>query len=517
MGKYYTKILGGLFIFLTFSFTYTYGMDVDYIQGKDRYETAAIIASKMEYSSVILVNGNSLVDGLSASGLSGATNAPILLTQVNVIPQATLNKLSNANTVYLVGGEGVISKEIENKIINMGKKVIRLGGKLRYDTSILVANEIEKIKGVQEIYYVNGLTGEADAMSIAPVAASKGNPVILTDGSSTNYRKDVQSYAIGGVGVMNYNFDNFSTRIDGINRYETNKNVINIFFPNKNHVNLSKSYVLIDALTASALKEPVVLVADDSDKSVIAGAKSATVLGDISEIAVSRAKAYLYGDTVVFYAQHQDDETLFAGSAIVDAIKSVGVENVHIVLVTDGDASNVFTFERYKDLSYEEKVALRYNEFKAATGKLGVNLDNVVFLKQPENQTDDKLLKDTILYFENNYSNVTHITHSYKYENHNQHMHTGSIVNNLYKEGLISDCRFLATEDKASNIQRKYLIESVADNSLEKQAVLDACNEYKLDNQDMIREGIGYKSVKSLFDKLMSNPKLSSYLHESGI
>lgn len=517
MRKYYKKILGGLFIFLTFSFTYTYGMDVDYIRGKDRYETAAIIASKIEYSSAILVNGDSLVDGLSASGLSGAANAPILLTKVNEIPQSTLNKLGNASVVYLVGGDGVISKNIENKIINMGKKVIRLGGKLRYDTSILVAKEIEKIKGVQEIYYVNGVIGEADAMSIAPVAASTGNPVILTEGSSTSYRKSVQSYAIGGIGVMNSSFNNFCTRIDGADRYETNKNVINRFFPDKNHVNLSKSHILIDALTASTLKEPVVLVADDSDKSIIAGAKSATVLGDISEISVSRAKGYLYGDTVVFYVQHQDDETIFAGSAIVDAIKSVGVENVHIVLITDGDASNVFTYERYKGLTYEQKVALRNNEFKAAVGRLGVNLNNVVFLNQPENKSDDKLLKDTILYFENNYSNVTHITHSYRYENHDQHMHTGNIVNGLYQKGLISDCRFLVPEDKISNIRRNHLIESIADDSLEKKAVLDACNEYKLDNKDMIREGIGYKSVRSLFNNLTSNPKLSSYLHEAGI
>ncbi|WP_346939698.1 cell wall-binding repeat-containing protein [uncultured Clostridium sp.] len=106
-----------------------------------------------------------------------------------MIPQVTLDKLNKANTVYIVGGNTVISKDIENKLINMGKKVIRLGGQRRFDASIVVANEIEKVKGIQEIYYVNGLKGEADAMSIAPLAASKGNPVILTDGKSTNIEK----------------------------------------------------------------------------------------------------------------------------------------------------------------------------------------------------------------------------------------------------------------------------------------------------------------------------------------
>lgn len=517
MRSYCTKILGSLFIFLTFNIMNAYGINMDYICGSDRYETASIIASKMQYSSAILVNGNSLADGLSASGLSGAVNAPILLTQANVIPQVTLDKLNKANTVYIVGGNTVISKDIENKLINMGKKIIRLGGQQRFDTSIVVANEIEKVKGVQEIYYVNGLKGEADAMSIAPVAASKGNPVILTDGESTNYRKSVLAYSIGGTSVINSNFNNFSERINGIDRFETNKNVINKFFPDKNHVNLSKSDVLVDALTVSSLKEPVVLLSNDSDKSIIAGANSATALGNISEIAISRAKSYLYGDKVVFYVQHQDDETIFGGSAVIDAIKSVGSDNVYIVLVTDGSGSNVFNFDRYKDITHQQKVDLRDNEFRAAIDKLGIKLENVVFLNQPESKIDNELLKDTVLYFENSFNNVTHITHSYKYETHVQHIATGNTINNLYINGSIKDCRFLAREDKISGISRSSLIESVADDEEEREKVLNACREYELDNKDMVREGIGYKSVSGLFIGLTSNPKVPSYLHESGI
>lgn len=517
MRRCWTKILGCLFILLTFNIMSAYGIDMDYICGIDRYETASIIASKMQYSSAILVNGNSLADGLSASGLSGAVNSPILLTQSNILPEVTLNKLKKVSTVYIVGGKSVISSNIESKITKMGKKVIRIGGTNRYDTSILIANKIEKTNGIGEIYYVNGLRGEADAMSIAPVAANKGNPVILTDGNSTTYRKNVQSYSIGGTGVMSTNFNNFSTRIDGIDRFDTNRNVINKFFNDKSHINLSKSHVLVDALTASVLKEPVVLVSDDSDKSIIAGANSATVLGNISEIAISRAKSYLYGDKVVFYVQHQDDETIFGGSTVIDAIKSVGSENVYMVLVTDGSGSKVFNYERYKGLAHEQKVNLRDNEFKAAISRLGVKLENVVFLNQPEDKIDNELLKDTILYFENTFNNVTHITHSYKYETHLQHIATGNTVNSLYVNGLIKDCRFLAREDKISGISRHQLIESVADNNGEKKKVLNACSEYKLDNKDMIREGIGYKSVSKLFIRLTSNPKVPSYLHESGI
>ncbi|MBE6055086.1 MAG: cell wall-binding protein [Clostridium sartagoforme] len=511
------KILVSTAIIFNIFIIKTYALELNYIEGSDRYETASMIADKMNYDTAILVNGLSLADGLSASGLSGTLNAPILLTRDSNIPSTTLEKLKASNTIYLVGGETVISSKIQNQLINMGKTVKRLSGLNRYDTSIAVANEIESIKGVQEIYYVNGIKGEADAMSVAPVASSRQNPVILTNGKSTAYTRNVPSYSIGGINVLDLSFDKFTERISGLNRFETNKNVINKFFPYKSHVNLSKSDVLIDALTSSALKEPVVLISNDSDKSIIAGAKSATVFGNINSIAVNRAKSYLFGDTVVFYSQHQDDETLFAGSAIVDAIEAVGKENVFVVLVTDGTGSDVFNWNRYKDITNETKIALRTIEFKSALSKIGVNENNIILLEQPESNINKNIIVNTVDYFESNFENVTHITHSYKYDTHPQHLSTGELINNLYINGLIKDCRFFIPPSEVSKIPSNKLIESVSDNIAEKTKVLDACNEYMLDNKDMIREGIGYKSVPGLFRNLTSNPKVPSYLHLSGL
>lgn len=492
-------------------------LPLDYLAGKNRYETAALISDKMSYSSVILVNGNSLVDGLSASGLSGALNAPILLTTKDSLPEVTLDRIKNVKSVYLVGGEHVISKSIENTLKNMGKNIKRLSGSDRYITSFKVADEINKIKGINEIYYVNGITGEADAMSIAPVAAKTSNPIILTNGKETTYRKSVKSYCIGGTSVLSTYFDSFSERLGGKTRFETNKIIVNKFFKEKSHVYLSKSEELIDALTSSALKDPVILVDNNSDKSAIASAKSMTVLGNIEQIAVNRAKSYLYGDVVVFYGQHQDDETLFAGSTIIDAIKSVGKENVYIVLISDGDETGVFEGERYKNLSVEDKARIRNNEFIAATEKLGVPRENLVFLNQPEKKVNKELVGDTMLYFEQKYENVTHITHSYMYDSHLQHLSTGKILYNLYNKGLIKDCRFFGRKELIPTNNQKMLIQSISDNNEEKQKIIKACNEYKLDNKDMIREGIGYKSVKSLFDNLTSDPLNTSYLHEPGL
>lgn len=491
--------------------------DISYIEGKTRYETAALIANEITYDKAILVNGMALVDGLSASGLSGAINSPILLTSVNNIPDATLQALNGVNTVYIVGGNNVVSIGIEEKIKSMGINVIRIGGSDRYKTSYAVADEIEKIKGISEIYYVNGLSGEADAMSIAPVAAKSGNPVILTNGKDTSYIKSGgDKFIIGGNTVMNSNFDKYGERLGGKTRFETNKLIINRFFDDKSDIFISKSDVLIDALTSSALKKPVVLVSNTSDKSVIAGAKSITALGGINPSIISKVNSYLYEDTVVFYTQHQDDETLFAGSAIVDAIESVGRENVYIVLITKGDKSAVFNQDRYLSLSDDEKAMLRNNEFMAAVDRLGVASDNIILCNQNEYEVDYKSLSDLIEGFESHFNSVTHIVHSYKYDIHSEHMKAGQIIYDLYNEGKIKDTRFFARFTEGDRIPLEYLIQAVSDNEVERNKVMEACDEYKLDNGDMIREGIGYKSVGWMFNSLKNDKNTTSYLHKPG-
>lgn len=490
--------------------------ELNYIVGSNRYETATLIAEKMSYNNAILVNGTALVDGLSASGLSGAVNAPILLTETSYIPRSTLNALKNVDNVYIVGGEGVVSKAVEDELKNQGKAVIRLGGASRYETSLKVANEIEKYKAITEVYYVNGEIGEADAMSIAPVAAKNSNPVILTNGKSTSYKKDAVGFIIGGTGVMSTELDYLGERLGGSSRFETNRKVVNRFFEDINEVYLSKGWELIDALTSSALKKPVILLDKDIDKSIIAGANSITAIGGIDKLTMARVNSYIYSDKVVFYTQHQDDETLFAGNAIIDAIQCVGKENVYIVLFTKGNRTAVFDGDRYKNLNADERASLRNNEFDAAVSDLGILQENIIKLNQNEYDINYKELSTVIEEFENKFKSVTHITHSYKYDTHTEHMQTGQVIYDLYNQGIIKDVRFFAGYNQGEKISLDYLIQSVSDNEEERERVISACNEYKVDRKDMIREGIGYKSVPEMFDALEKDKKIINYLHKPG-
>ncbi|WP_414697326.1 cell wall-binding repeat-containing protein [Peptacetobacter sp. AB845] len=262
--------------------------DMAAITGSNRYETAAKLAQGRDKSTVILVNADkSLADGLSASGLAGAVNAPILLVKANKIPAETKAALKGAKNAYIIGGKNAISSSVENQIKSMGIKPKRIEGSDRIKTSIEVSYEIAEVTGKDTaVYLVNGFKGEADAMSIAPVAAKNKGQIILTNGKymPINVSTDIPTYAVGGSSVMsNAIVSNAqATRIGGKDRYETNRKVIEKFFRNEKVYYMAKGNPLVDALTTSAMGKPVALVSERSDKRFIGKADKVISIGGVS-------------------------------------------------------------------------------------------------------------------------------------------------------------------------------------------------------------------------------------------
>ncbi|MEG2789066.1 MAG: cell wall-binding repeat-containing protein [Romboutsia sp.] len=254
---------------------------VDTIKGQNRYETAGLIADHQNYTTAILVNADKTVaDGLSASGLAGAANAPILLTKSDSIPNETMSRLKGVKKVYIIGSTSVVGKIVEDKLKSNNIEVVRLGGMDRLKTSYSVANEIKKIKKIDKIFLVNGYKGEADAMSVSSIASRDGVAIILTNGKDIPFNtNNTESYVIGSTSVMANSIVNKAkaTRIGGDDRYSTNKLVVEKFYKGTNEFYISKGDILVDALTVSPLAKnyPVILTKKGSDKSVV---KNATKL-----------------------------------------------------------------------------------------------------------------------------------------------------------------------------------------------------------------------------------------------
>ncbi|GAA0219018.1 cell wall-binding repeat-containing protein [Metaclostridioides mangenotii] len=275
------------------------------IGGNDRYETAIKISENgwSKSDRAILINGEKgLVDALTATPYAYSKNAPILITAAGKLSPATANRLKamDVKNVDIVGGVNSVSNQVVNDLKAMGITVNRISGASRYDTSLAVAKELDKIQDVSEIAVVNGDKGIPDAVSVAAPAASKKMPILLAENSGlSSASKDFvngesvsKSYVIGSNNsvsdtVMN-TLPGTKTRLGGADRHDTNAAVIKEFYTaaSWNNVYVAKSgFVktndeIVDALAAGVLAakngNPIVLVGNSintSQQSLLASKK----------------------------------------------------------------------------------------------------------------------------------------------------------------------------------------------------------------------------------------------------
>lgn len=265
------------------------GLDVR--AGDRRYDTAVEL-SKSKFNSadtVVIAGGYALADGLAATPIATHYGSPLLLVESGNIPEVTKNEIKRlgAKNVIIVGGTTVVNQNVENQLLNIGvSKITRLGGSTRYETSLLVAQYIDSnLYNVENIVVTNGL-GEADALSIAPVAGRDKMPIILVKSNeipSATYswvrgEGIKNAYIIGGTTAISDNVlnqvngitanDISGNRLGGSTRYETNAFIIDKFYGSStNKVYLSKGLQLIDALSSGPIaaleNSPVVLANND--------------------------------------------------------------------------------------------------------------------------------------------------------------------------------------------------------------------------------------------------------------
>lgn len=222
-----------------------------------------------------------------------------------------------------------------------------------------------------------------------------------------------------------------------------------------------------------------------------------------------------FKNNVVFYPQHQDDEVLWGGTAIVDAINECGADNVYVVLVSDGSGVNVFNQNpMFKDISREKKKELRNNEFKSCLSKLGVKQNNIIILANEANApgTHYDLMEKTIISFEKNLKSVTHIAHHYKYDDHVMHRKNGQVLKRLKDEHEVEDARYFIKPTYAKYINENKQDIYFAQSEEEKAKVKSALDEYKVIDEKHQKYGIGYTSAHSYFEHLYNDSKYTSIL-----
>ncbi|HFL2489563.1 cell wall-binding repeat-containing protein [Clostridioides difficile] len=352
----------------------------DTLTGSGRWETAIKIsqAGWKKSENAVLVNDNSIADALSATPFAKAKDAPILLTQSNKLDSRTKAELKRlgVKNVYLIGGSIALSSEIEKQLNAENINFERISGNSRYDTSLKLAEKLDREKSISKIVVVNGEKGLADAVSVGAIAAQENMPIILSDSENgtevaDNFidSKDIaKSYVIGGTYSISSSVERSlpnATRIAGSSRSETNAKIIEEFYKDTDIKNIyvtkdgtKNKNDLIDSLAVG------VLAAKNSSPIILAGNKLDTTQKDVLNTKII------------------DKVTQIGGLGNEDAVRSIidmqektkyTVETIEElnVAIKKADANDVIIFEPEKDTNISDS-------FKIATNKaITVEFDGV--------------------------------------------------------------------------------------------------------------------------------------------
>jgi len=196
--------------------TTTVKMDIDLgaeaperLADETRYSTAVQIAregfdpagdaSWPGVDAIVIASGDdgSAPDPLAAAGLCGALDAPLFLVSKRNVPsdvKVAVKEIVAANgpiTVYIVGGTASVPDarfyELKQAVGADKLTKVRLAGTDRYSTAAKVAEKVKAVAGAPDVVLVaNGAdpTKFFDALSLSPVAAAKGYPILLVSAGS---------------------------------------------------------------------------------------------------------------------------------------------------------------------------------------------------------------------------------------------------------------------------------------------------------------------------------------------
>ena len=169
------------------------GLAVSRVAGTDRYDTARAVAAACGDAcrdgdrTALLVNGTRPADAAAASPVAAGETAPLLLTERDRVPAATVTALHDAGTteVLVVGGEAVVSEGVVSSLRAGGLVVRRFAGSSRQGTAAVLARYARDELGwpVDAVVLTRG-DQLADALAGGPLAGRAQAPLLLTEAGS---------------------------------------------------------------------------------------------------------------------------------------------------------------------------------------------------------------------------------------------------------------------------------------------------------------------------------------------
>ncbi len=170
------------------------GVNVSRIGGRDRYETAALVASATVEASVegtetprcdavYVATGEGFADALGAAAPAAHTHRPILLTRHDTLPAHTERALRSLepSSAYIAGGHGAVETTVGAMIHEIADiRIDRFAGADRYETARLLAMHAEEEGlGIEGAAIASG-SDFPDALAGGVMQARLGSVLLLT-------------------------------------------------------------------------------------------------------------------------------------------------------------------------------------------------------------------------------------------------------------------------------------------------------------------------------------------------
>lgn len=232
------------------------------IKGETRYETAVEI-SKAGWTSadtVVIARGDSFPDALAGAPLAYKHDAPILLTDKDVLTKSVKEEIARlgAKNVIILGGTAAVDNYVEYQLEGMGLDVERIGGKDRWATA---ANIAARMGGTPEKAVIANGNNFPDALAVASYAARHGYPILLTENDDLPMSTDIalkgieSTIVVGGIAAVNAEvFGDLPSaeRYSGETRYATAAAIAEDLMPSY-RVYVATGTEFADALAGSVL------------------------------------------------------------------------------------------------------------------------------------------------------------------------------------------------------------------------------------------------------------------------
>lgn len=177
------------------------------IYGQKALDTMAAIVRAGNYSKggiVVLTTADGYWDALTASGIAGLANAPVIMTSSFELSEQTAHTLKQLEPTRIIicGGELVVSEDVAAQAgaAAGGAEVFRVAGQKAPDTAVAIYEQAQElVPGAwsNEAFLCTS-AGYWDALAVSPISYAQHMPIFLTNGPDSISNTTIEALVKGG-------------------------------------------------------------------------------------------------------------------------------------------------------------------------------------------------------------------------------------------------------------------------------------------------------------------------------